>query len=134
MKTTTKLTGIIALGGALALVISGCAAGGDNGGADGGNTPQETKVADYNPQPRENLQEGGEVNFPINEVPEQLNAFNRDASADTSRLWSWYMPQILLVSPEGEVTKNAAYLDAYEIGEEGGNTTLTFTFTKEAHF
>lgn len=93
MKTTTKLTGIIALGGALALVISGCAAGGDNGGADGGNTPQETKQADYNPQPRENLQEGGEVNFGINEVTPQMNPFNGNASADTTRLAQWYNPR-----------------------------------------
>ena len=130
-----KLLGALAISGALALALAGCASGsGNTGGGDNGGEAVETKVADYNPQPRENLQEGGEVNFPINEVPEQLNAFNSDASADTSRLWAWYMPQILLVSPEGEVTKNDAYLDAYDIGVEDGNTTITFTFTDEAHF
>lgn len=130
-----KFLGAVAISGALALALAGCASGsGNNGGGDGGGEAVETKSADYNPQPRENLQEGGEVNFPINEVPEQLNAFNSDGSADTQRLWSWYMPQILLVSPEGEVTKNDAYLDAYEISEVDGNTTITFTFTDEAHF
>ncbi len=129
-----KFLGAIAISGALALALAGCASGsGNNGGGDGGESV-ETKAADYNPQPRENLQEGGEVNFEINEVPEQLNAFNSDGSADTSRLWYWYMPQILLVSPEGEVTKNDAYLDAYDIAEKDGNTTITFTFTDEAHF
>lgn len=130
-----KLLGAVAVGGALALALAGCASGsGNNGGGDNGGEKVETKTADYNPQDRSNLQEGGEVNFPINEIPEQLNGFNSDASADTARLWSWYMPQILLVSPEGEVTKNDAYLDAYEIGEEDGNTTITFTFKDEAHF
>ncbi len=129
-----KLLGAVAVGGALALALAGCASGsGNTGGGDNGEKV-ETKTADYNPQDRSNLQEGGEVNFPINEIPEQLNGFNSDASADTARLWSWYMPQILLVSPEGEVTKNDAYLDAYEIGEEDGNTTITFTFKDEAHF
>jgi len=129
-----KLLGAVAIGGALALALAGCASGsGNTGGGDNGEKV-ETKTADYNPQDRSNLQEGGEVNFPINEIPEQLNGFNSDASADTARLWSWYMPQILLVSPEGEVTKNDAYLDAYEIGEEDGNTTITFTFKDEAHF
>ncbi|KYJ98905.1 ABC transporter family substrate-binding protein [Microbacterium sp. p3-SID338] len=130
-----KLLGAVAVGGALALALAGCASGsGNNGGGDNGGEKVETKTADYNPQDRSNLQEGGEVNFPINEIPEQLNAFNGDGSADTVRLWSWYMPQILLVSPEGEVTKNDAYLDTYEIGEKDGNTTITFTFTDEAHF
>ncbi|WP_149085522.1 MULTISPECIES: ABC transporter family substrate-binding protein [Microbacterium] len=130
-----KLLGAVAVGGALALALAGCASGsGNTGGGDNGGEKVETKTADYNPQDRSNLQEGGEVNFPINEVPEQLNAFNSDGSADTSRLWSWYMPQILLVSPEGDVTKNDAYLDAYEIGEKDGNTTITFTFKDEAHF
>ncbi|MEW2005656.1 ABC transporter family substrate-binding protein [Microbacterium sp. NPDC079208] len=129
-----KLLGAVAIGGALALALAGCASGsGNTGGGDNGEKV-ETKTADYNPQDRSNLQEGGEVNFPINEIPEQLNGFNSDASADTARLWSWYMPQILLVSPEGEVTKNDAYLDAYEIGEEDGNTTITFTFKDESHF
>lgn len=130
----TKLLGTVAIGGVLALALAGCASGSGNTGGGDDEKPVETKAADYNPQPRENLQEGGEVHFEINEVPEQLNGFNSDASADTARLWSWYMPQILLVSPEGEVTKNDAYLDAYDIGEDDGNTTITFTFTDEAHF
>ncbi|MDQ0648586.1 peptide/nickel transport system substrate-binding protein [Microbacterium natoriense] len=132
-----KLLGAIAISGVLALALAGCASGsGNTGGGDGngGGETVETKSADYNPQPRENLKEGGEVNFEINEVPEQLNAFNSDASADTARLWYYYMPQILLVKPEGEVYKNDAYLDAYEIGEKDGNTTVTFTFTDKAHF
>lgn len=130
-----KLWGAVAISGVLALALAGCASGSGNtgGGNDGGETV-ETKTADYNPQPRDNVKDGGEVHFEINEVPEQLNAFNSDASADTARLWYYFMPQILLVTPEGEVSKNDAYLDAYEIGETDGNTTVTFTFTEKAHF
>jgi len=97
MKGTTKLMGVIALSGALALAISGCAAGGTSG-TDGGNEPQETKSADYNPQPRENLKEGGEVHFGINEITPQMNPFNGNASADTTRLAQWYNPQVFLMS------------------------------------
>ncbi|WP_334151908.1 ABC transporter family substrate-binding protein [Microbacterium sp.] len=132
MKSTTKLTGIIALSGALALVISGCAAGGDNGGTDGGNTPQETKQADYNPQPRENLKEGGEVHFGINEVTPQMNPFNGNASADTTRLAQWYNPQVFLMTPEGDVSANPAYLDAWDITTEDGKTVITMKVNEKA--
>ena len=130
-----KLMGTIAISGALALALGGCASDNSGNGGDDGGEKQETKSVDYNPQPRENLKQGGEVNFPINEIPEQMNALHADGSADTARVAYWYNPQILLVTPEGEVQKNDAYLDAYEIGEDAdGNTTVTFTFVDEAHF
>ncbi|GAB3633590.1 ABC transporter family substrate-binding protein [Microbacterium shaanxiense] len=129
-----KLMGAIAFSGVLALALAGCASGtGDNSG-DGGDEPVETQAADFNPQPRENLQQGGEVRFPINEIPEQLNQFHSDGTADTMRVAYWYMPQILLVSPEGELSKNDAYLDEWKIEDVDGNTTVTFTFTDEAHW
>lgn len=128
-----KLMGALAFSGALALALSGCAADtGDNG--DGGNEPVETKAADYNPQDRENLQVGGEVRFPINEIPEQLNAFNGDASADTARVAAWYMPQILLQEADGTPYKHDAYLDEWSIDTVDDNTQITFTFTDDAHW
>ncbi|GAA1525191.1 peptide/nickel transport system substrate-binding protein [Microbacterium ginsengiterrae] len=129
-----KLMGAIAFSGALALALAGCASDtGDNSG-DGGNEPVETKAADYNPQPRENLQVGGEARFPINEIPEQLNAFNGDGSADTARVAAWYMPQILLQEDDGTPYKHDAYLDEWSIDTVDGNTQITFTFTDEAHW
>ncbi len=82
-----KLMGALALTGAFALVLTGCASDtGDNGGSGDDGSAAETSAADYNPQPRENLKEGGTVNFPINEIPEQLNSFHGDGSADTARV------------------------------------------------
>ncbi|WP_175988167.1 ABC transporter family substrate-binding protein [Microbacterium tenebrionis] len=130
-----KLMGAIAFSGALALALAGCASSGNDGGSgDGGNEPTETAFADYNPQPRENLQTGGEVRFPINEIPEQLNAFNGDGSADTARVAAWYMPQILLQEDDGTPYKNDAYLDEWKIDTVDGNTQITFTFTDDAHW
>ncbi len=128
-----KLMGAIAFSGALALALGGCAA--ESGGNDGGDKePVETKAADYNPQERDALQVGGEVRFPTNEIPEQLNAFNGDASADTARLAAWYMPQILLQEADGTPYKHDAYLDEWSIDTVDGNTQITFTFTEEAHW
>lgn len=128
-----KLMGVLAFSGALALALAGCAS--DTGGTgDGDGETVETAFADYNPQDRENLQVGGEVRFPITEIPEQLNAFHGDASADTSRIAAWYTPQILLQEADGTPYKNDAYLDEWTIEEVDGNTQITFTFTDEAHW
>ncbi|WP_300266482.1 ABC transporter family substrate-binding protein [Microbacterium sp.] len=127
-----KLMGAIAFSGALALALGGCAA--DTGGGDDDTEPQETKSADYNPQDRDALQAGGEARFPTNEIPEQLNSFNGDASADTARLAAWYMPQILLQEADGTPYKHDAYLDEWSIDTVDGNTQITFTFTEEAHW
>lgn len=128
-----KLMGALALTGAFALVLTGCASDtGDNGGSGDGGNAAETSAADYNPQPRENLKEGGTVNFPINEIPEQLNSFHGDGSADTARVAAWYMPQILLQKPDGTPYKHDAYLDEWKIDTVDGKTQITFTFTDEA--
>lgn len=129
-----KLMGALALTGAFALALSGCAANtGDNGDGGGeGEGAKEVEQADYNPQPRENLKEGGTANFPINEIPEQLNSFHGDGSADTARVAAWYMPQILLQEPDGTPYKHDAYLDEWKIETVDGNTQITFTFTEEA--
>lgn len=128
-----KLMGALALTGAFALVLTGCASDtGDNGGSGDNGSAAETSAADYNPQPRENLKEGGTVNFPINEIPEQLNAFHGDGSADTARVAAWYMPQILLQKPDGTPYKHDAYLDEWKIDTVDGKTQITFTFTEEA--
>ena len=75
-----KLLRVGAVGAALALTLTACGA---NGGSGTGTTappgdsaaptdsqsPAGVQAADYNPQPRENLKEGGEAHFPINEIP-----------------------------------------------------------------
>ncbi|WP_010204322.1 ABC transporter family substrate-binding protein [Salinibacterium sp. PAMC 21357] len=125
-----KLLGIIALGGVLTLGISGCTAG-----SGSGNDAEEiisVSAADYNPQPRENLQQGGEVVFPITEITPQMNPFNGDASANTARLAAWYTPQILLMEEDGTPYKNDAYLDEWEYGTVDGKTVVNFTINDDA--
>lgn len=134
MKLQHKLLGIVAAGGALALTLAGCAGGG-NGGGSGEETPAETiQGADYNPQPRENLEQGGEVVFPISEITPQMNPNHGDGSVDTTTLWTWYNPQTILMTPEGEASPNPNYLTGWEAEEVDGKTVLTFTINPEAKF
>ncbi|SFR32756.1 peptide/nickel transport system substrate-binding protein [Microbacterium azadirachtae] len=131
MKRQHKLWGVVALSGALAIAISGCSA---TGGSTGGSTdkPAETKTADYNPQPRENLKQGGVANFSITEIPPQMNFMNGDASADTARLAAWYMPQVFLMDPDGTVKANPAYLDKWDTSVKDGKTVVTMKVNDKA--
>lgn len=128
-----EMFGALAISTALALALAGCTAE-TQINRDTGREIVETHAADYNPQSRENLQVGGEAHFAIDEIPEQLNQFHSDGTADSQRVASWYFPQILLVSAEGEVSKNDAYLDEWKTGVVDGNTTVTFRFRDDAHW
>lgn len=131
MKRHQKLMGIVAIGGAIALAMSGCAAG--NGGGDDGSGEAETVTgADYNPQPRENLAEGGELRIPISNIAEQLNYFHGDGDARVTQVGTWFRPQVLLMDPDGTVKPNPAYLDDYSFGVEDGKTVIHFKVNEKA--
>lgn len=136
MKLQHKLLGVVATGGALALTLAGCAGGGNGNGNDGAGeeAPQTIEGADYNPQPRENLEQGGEVVFPISEITPQMNVNHSDGSVDTATIWEWYNPQTILMSPEGEASANPNYLTGWEAEEVDGKTVVTFTMNPEAKF
>lgn len=132
MKRHQKLLGALALSGALALVMSGCAAGGDGGGTDNGGEKETVTGADYNPQPRENLKEGGVVTFPIGEITPQMNANHSDATVDTATLWEWYNPQTILMTPDGEAYANPNYLEDWTTEVKDDKTVVTFTINPKA--
>jgi peptide/nickel transport system substrate-binding protein len=135
MKVHSKIAGLIVGGAALALTLAACtgAGGGGGGGStDGGGEATTIEGADYNPQPRENLEQGGEVTFPINEITPQMNVNHSDGSVDTARLWEWYNPQFVLMSPEGEVSPNPNYLSDWTTEEVDGKTVVTYTINPEA--
>ncbi|MFJ2370038.1 ABC transporter family substrate-binding protein [Microbacterium sp. NPDC087665] len=132
MKRHQKLLGALALSGALALVMSGCAAGGDGGGTDNGGEKETVTGADYNPQPRENLKESGVVTFPIGEITPQMNANHSDATVDTATLWEWYNPQTILMTPDGEAYANPNYLEDWTTEVKDDKTVVTFTINPKA--
>ncbi|MDQ0725219.1 ABC transporter family substrate-binding protein [Microbacterium sp. W4I20] len=133
MKRHQKLMGIVAIGGAIALAMSGCAAAGNGGGDDGGSGEGQTVTgADYNPQPRENLAEGGELRIPVSNIAEQLNYFHGDGDARVTQIGTWFRPQVLLMDPDGTVKPNPAYLDDYSFGVEDGKTVLHFKVNEKA--
>ena len=131
MKRQRMFVGILAGGAALALTLTACSGGGDDGG-DGDGETTAIVGADYNPQDRDNLQQGGEVTFPIGEITPQMNVNHADGTVDTARIWEWYNPQTILMSPEGEVSANPNYLTDWTTEEVDGKTVVTYTINPEA--
>lgn len=135
MRVHSKISGVLAGGAILALALAGCTGGGGNGdapGDSGGGEATTIEGADYNPQPRENLQEGGELTLPITEIPAQMNANQADTSTYGTQLWTWYNPQVILMTPEGEAEANPNYLSEWTTESVDGKTVVTYTINPEA--
>lgn len=123
----------VAVAGALAVALAGCGGGGGNDDADQPEAEAQTiEGADYNPQPRENLQQGGEVTFPITEITPQMNVNHGDGSVDTATIWEWYNPQTILMTPEGEAQANPNYLTDWTTEVVDDKTVVTFTINPDA--
>ncbi|SDS33475.1 ABC transporter family substrate-binding protein [Microlunatus soli] len=122
---------------ALALALSACGSGGSSGSGgdgngDGAGQGSTELLADYNPQPRDKVKDGGTVTLPITEVSAQQNTFQADGSAYTNQLWTWYNPQMMFFSPEGEWSFNKDYLSDVKDEEKDGNTVITYTINPKA--
>ena len=140
MSKQTKWLGAAALVASFSLVLTACGGGAEDGNTDnGGGSAEEGQAegitgADYNPVPREEMQQGGDVTLPIGELTEQMNAMHGDGAVDTQMIWTWYNPQIILSTPEGEAYPNPAYISEKTVETVDGNTVMTLTFTDEAQF
>lgn len=121
---------------ALALALSACGGGGDGSGSSGDSTGKQQGsgklLADYNPQPRDKIKDGGTVTRAITEIAPQQNAFQGDGSAYTTQVWSWYNPQMAFFSPEGDWSFNKDYLTDVKDEEKDGNTVVTYTLNPKA--
>ncbi|WP_460775175.1 ABC transporter family substrate-binding protein [Microbacterium sp. GXF7504] len=134
MNLQRKLAGVLAGGAVLALALTACAGGGGDGGGgtNGGGEASTIEGSDYNPQDRDALQQGGDVTFPISEITPQLNVNHADGTVDTARIWEWYNPQTILMTPDGEVYANPNYLSDWTTEEVDGKTVVTYTINPEA--
>lgn len=93
-----------------------------------------TDGASLNPQPRENLRDGGSLTTAITEVSAQWNTFHADASAYTLALWRWYNPNLAYFSPDGEYSPNPDYLTDVRTETVDGDTVVTYTINPRAFF
>ncbi|MCS4489656.1 ABC transporter family substrate-binding protein [Corynebacterium sp. ES2794-CONJ1] len=139
MKKNIRIATMAALSVA-ALTLGACADGATTGtgsqSASGqGSAEFEIKAAgDYNPLERDQIKDGGELVLPISEIPEQLNRFHGNSSADTTRIWRYFNPQIALFDGDGTWHANPAYLTDVKDDIVDGNLVLTWDIHPDATF
>lgn len=124
-KTTTAFA-VVAV---LSVALAAC------GGAGGsGAVAPLTNEGQYNPQPYENIRDGGTLTTAIGEITAQFNEFQGDGTADTRVIWRWYNPILITFDPGGKPLFNPDYLLDAKAETVDGNTRITYTLNPKAVF
>jgi len=117
-------------------VLTAALAGCTNPSPDS-KSPQTASKApadvDYNPQPYENIKDGGTLRYPAF-VFDQGNPFHADADLTAARFWFWYNADAITYSPTGEVQYNPDYFADVKVEVVGGNQRVTITINPKATF
>ena len=124
---------------ASALILTACASDGGSGSDGSSNSASGEKLdvkldGSYNPKDRSELKEGGELRLAIDEISQQQNTFQADATTYTLSLWKYYNPQIGLFDGAGEFHVNNDYITDVKDEEKDGKTVVTFTIHEKAQY
>ena len=133
MRVMRKTAG---LGAALAMSLVLAACGGSGPGSTGtGATPQSLATqAQYNPQPRDNIKDGGTLTTALPEISAQFNPFQGDATLYSRTVWNWYNPLLITFTPTGDAVFNKDYLADVKEETVDGNTKITYTINPKATY
>jgi peptide/nickel transport system substrate-binding protein len=124
--------GYLAAAWCAALAVAGCTSSPTSqpaGPADG----TASAAVDYNPQPYENVRDGGTLRYP-GSVFDQGNAFHADTNLTGTRFWFWYNADAITYSPTGDVQYNPDYYSDVKVEVVGGNQKVTITINPKATF
>ncbi|MFC7625602.1 ABC transporter family substrate-binding protein [Microlunatus sp. GCM10028923] len=119
---------------ALALSLAACGGGTSPNTEPTVGASELATEAQYNPQPRDNVKDGGTLTSDVPEISPQFNTDQADGTAYTLSFWRWYNPVMILFTPEGEWSANPDYLTDVKTEEKDGNTVVTYTINPKATF
>ncbi|MGH8914386.1 MAG: ABC transporter family substrate-binding protein, partial [Acidimicrobiia bacterium] len=124
---------VVATAAALALVLTGCGGGdgGDNGGVVGADQVG-VGVNDINPVPRDQLRDGGDLSWPLDQIPDNFNALHIDGTLlENIEVMGALMPGAFLVQPDASVEVNQNYFTSIELTGQDPQQ-ITYTINPEA--
>ncbi|MGE3285492.1 MAG: ABC transporter family substrate-binding protein [Pseudonocardia sp.] len=127
-----RLTRTATLAVIAALTVTLAACGGGDGPAP--STAPLSQDGEYNPQPYENLRDGGTFTTAIGEINPQFSTFQGDTTNDTRLLWNWYNPMVITFTPTGDPVYNPDYLVSAVEDAVDGNTRITYTINPAATY
>ncbi|ORA66002.1 hypothetical protein BST23_11745 [Mycolicibacterium elephantis] len=116
---------------ATVLMLSGCSGGNDEAPSAGGAAEVGT-TNDINPQPRENLREGGNLRLALNDFPPNFNSLHIDGNTgDVAALMRPTMPRAFRIAADGSATVNTDYFTSVELTSTDPQV-VTYTINPEA--
>jgi peptide/nickel transport system substrate-binding protein len=134
-RTTTKRSAALAAIAVLSMALVACSGGVGQGDRTGGETAQSlAEKAQYNPQPYENITDGGTLTTSLPEISPQFNTFQTDGTAYTLTVWRWYNPVIITFTAAGDTVYNPDYLTDVKQETVDGNTRITYTINPKATY
>ncbi|MGV0717385.1 ABC transporter family substrate-binding protein [Mycolicibacterium sp. XJ662] len=116
---------------ATALVLSGCSSGNEEAPSAGGEA-EVGATNDINPQPRENLRDGGNLRLALNDFPPNFNSLHIDGNVgDVASLMRPTMPRAFRIAADGSATVNTDYFTSVELTSNDPQV-VTYTINPEA--
>lgn len=135
MSVAKRVTALAATA-ALSVTLVACGGSPGSGGtANGGDTAKSLAgQAQYNPQPYDNLKDGGTLTTALPEISAQGNPFQGDTTLYSRTVWDWYNPVLTTYSAEGKPAFNPDYLTDVKADTVNGNTRITYTINPKATY
>jgi peptide/nickel transport system substrate-binding protein len=117
-----------------ALLIALVACTGPGPGPAGDTAQSLAEQAQYNPQPYDNIKDGGTLTTSLPEISPQFNTFHTDGTLYTLNLWRWYNPILITFTANGDAEYNPDYLTDVKQEIVDGNTKVTYTINPKATY
>ena len=135
VRPTITRNAVLAAIAVLSMALVACSGGSGQGDGNGGETAQSlAEKAQYNPQPYENIKDGGTLTTSLPEISPQFNTFQTDGTAYTLTVWRWYNPILITFTADGDAVYNPDYLTDVKQETVDGNTRITYTINPKATY
>jgi peptide/nickel transport system substrate-binding protein len=118
----------------LSIAVVACGGSGPGGGSGGETAQSLAEKTQYNPQPYDNISDGGTLTTALPEISPQFNTFQTDGTAYTLTVWRWYNPILVTFTADGDAVYNPDYLTDVKQETVNGNTTITYTINPKATY
>ncbi|MGH3827443.1 MAG: ABC transporter substrate-binding protein, partial [Pseudonocardiaceae bacterium] len=132
--SVVKKFAALAVTAALSVTLVACGGSSGSGGNASDTAKSLAEQVQYNPQPYDNLKNGGTLTTALPEISTQWNIFQGNATGYSQNLWNWYNPILSTSSADGTVTFNPDYLTNVKADTVKGNTRITYTINPKATY
>jgi peptide/nickel transport system substrate-binding protein len=128
MPVVKRITALAAVA-LLSLTVAACGSG------PAQDQPAITNdQAQYNPQPYENLRDGGTLTTALPEITPQFNVWHGDSTLYTRTVWNWHNPLLITFTDDGKAVFNPDYLTDVKQEAVDGNTRVVYTINPQATY